>query len=120
LYNPHRVNPLKSSKKFIKENLNVMKQYVKDYLTSEKVLKLQMNEGAIIGGSLEKLAVYKNDKGELSAFSALCPHMKCIVHWNKEESSWDCPCHGSRFTPMGEVLEGPSLKGLTPIDIKKS
>jgi Rieske Fe-S protein len=38
--------------------------------------------------------------------------MKCIVNWNDLEQSWDCPCHGSRFDPYGNVLNGPALEPL--------
>ena len=37
-----------------------------------------------------------------------CPHMGCALHYNAQEHSWDCPCHGSRFTEAGRVLDGPS------------
>lgn len=37
-----------------------------------------------------------------------CPHLGCALMWNPEEHSWDCPCHGSRFSSSGELLEGPA------------
>lgn len=52
--------------------------------------------------------------GESCALSAVCPHLGGIVSWNDQESTWDCPLHGSRFTPRGEVIEGPATRGMTP------
>lgn len=40
------------------------------------------------------------------------PHMKCRVAWNAAAVSWDCPCHGSRFTVEGDVIEGPACEPL--------
>ena len=37
-----------------------------------------------------------------------CPHLGCALKWNKEEHSWDCPCHGSRFTENGKLLDNPA------------
>ena len=37
-----------------------------------------------------------------------CPHLGCALKWNKEEHSWDCPCHGSRFTEEGELIDNPA------------
>ena len=41
-----------------------------------------------------------------------CPHMGCGLKWNKEERSWDCPCHGSRFDEAGGVMDGPAMGDL--------
>lgn len=37
-----------------------------------------------------------------------CPHMGCALKWNPQEHSWDCPCHGSRFSETGELLDNPA------------
>lgn len=37
-----------------------------------------------------------------------CPHMSCALKWNPQEHSWDCPCHGSRFTADGRLLDNPA------------
>jgi Rieske Fe-S protein len=63
------------------------------------------------------LAVSRRETGELDAVSAACTHLGCIVGWNAAERSWDCPCHGSRFAPGGDVLHGPAVEPLAPIDI---
>lgn len=51
--------------------------------------------------------------------SAVCTHAGCLVHWNGAEQTWDCPCHGGRYTPRGEVLEGPPVKALKAVDVSK-
>jgi len=61
-----------------------------------------------------KVAVYRGDDGKLTTLSATCTHLGCTVRWNPAEGSWDCPCHGSRFAPTGEVVNGPADKPLPP------
>ncbi|MEX2573889.1 MAG: (2Fe-2S)-binding protein, partial [Balneolaceae bacterium] len=75
-------------------------------------------EGQVVEKNGEKIAVYKNDEGHLSSCSAVCTHMACIVHWNNAEKTWDCPCHASRFSPDGTVLEGPAYNPLRPVGIR--
>ncbi|MBQ7907648.1 MAG: FAD-dependent oxidoreductase [Clostridia bacterium] len=53
--------------------------------------------------------------GNLLSFKTKrCPHLGCALVWNKNERSWDCPCHGSRFDEKGHVLDGPATNDLNP------
>lgn len=116
LYTPRRFTPLKSAGSFLKENLNVAGYYVKDYIKGGEVTQLSQvprGEGRIVDLDGDKLAVYRDDAYQLHIVSPVCTHLKCIVHWNQAERSWDCPCHGSRFSTDGAVLEGPAL---TPLE----
>lgn len=116
LFNPKRITPMKSAKKFLKENLNVLKQYASDYLRQEKAHELSAGEGMVVSHQGKKYALSKDEAGLLTVCSAVCPHMGCIVHWNNAENSWDCPCHGSRFEAKGEVIEGPALSALDQLE----
>ena len=60
----------------------------------------------------EKIAAYKDPKGRLHTYSAVCTHLGCTVTWNNSEKSFDCPCHGSRFSSSGTVINGPANTGL--------
>jgi len=116
LYDPKRLT-LKSAGEFIKEGANVISQYL-ELITPGDVKntdEIKEGEGAIIREGFDKFAVYKDSDGNIHKFSALCPHLKCILHWNPTESSWDCPCHGSRFDCLGKVLNGPAIS-----DMKKN
>ena len=75
-------------------------------LTRGRGLVLQTDEG--------KLAVYRDDAGELRALSPTCTHLGCVVEFNEAERTWDCPCHGSRFNTDGTVISGPARKPLEP------
>jgi Rieske Fe-S protein len=66
----------------------------------------------VVEADNSKLAVYRDESGQVHCVSAVCTHMGCIVDWNNAEKSWDCPCHGSRFEISGEVIEGPALDPL--------
>jgi Rieske Fe-S protein len=60
----------------------------------------------------KKIAAYKDHKGQLHTYSAICTHLGCTVTWNNSEKSFDCPCHGSRFSPSGNVINGPANTAL--------
>jgi len=60
----------------------------------------------------QKVAVYREESGTCHAVSPVCTHVGCHVHWNNAERSWDCPCHGARYSPTGKVLNGPAVKDL--------
>jgi glycine/D-amino acid oxidase-like deaminating enzyme/nitrite reductase/ring-hydroxylating ferredoxin subunit len=100
---------------WLRENLDVAKQMT-DYIKPGDVAVTQeipAGHGAVIREGLSRVAVYRDDQGMVHRMSAVCPHLKCVVHWNPGEKSWDCPCHGSRFSAYGEVLNGPAASNLT-------
>lgn len=121
LFKASRHNPGKASKEFIKENVDVATQMVKDWLfqgKDEQLKDINPGEAKVLKVDNKKVAVYRSDSGEYKAFSAVCTHMGCIVNWNNAEKSWDCPCHGTRFDLEGEVLEGPAFDPLDRIQEK--
>lgn len=73
---------------------------------------LKPGQGKVVELNGEKLAVHKDTGGKIHANSAVCTHMGCTVDWNGSESTWDCPCHGSRFDADGKVINGPATKDL--------
>ena len=98
-------------KEFLLENANVAKEYTRDWLGGgdvSSVEEIPRGEGAVIRRGLTKVAVYRDGRGAAHELSAVCPHLGCIVHWNGAEKTWDCPCHGSRFDPKGQVISGPA------------
>ncbi len=76
---------------------------------------LKPGEGAILELNGKKVAAYKKNDQELITLSPVCSHMGCIVGWNTNEKTWDCPCHGSRYDKEGKVINGPAEKDLTKI-----
>jgi len=113
LYDPAR-KTLSASDRFLKENLNVAAQYGSwvtggDVESSEAIAP---GTGAVVRQGLTKVAAYRDEHGQLHECSAVCPHLGCIVQWNHNESTWDCPCHGSRFDKKGHLLCGPANTNL--------
>jgi len=64
-----------------------------------------------------RVALYRDPRGELHALSSVCTHRACDVGWNDKEKVWDCPCHGSRFAPTGDVIRGPASRPLPGVEI---
>jgi len=117
LYDPARKTPAAAGR-FLHEAANMAVQYT-DWLTSGEVDsadEVLPASGAILRSGLTKVAVYRDAGGAVHAMSAVCPHLGCIVRWNPAESTWDCPCHGSRFSAYGELINGPANSDLEPID----
>lgn len=76
---------------------------------------LELNSGKVIEINGKQVAVYKDAEGNITRVSAICTHAGCTVEWNDAEKTWDCPCHGSRFEPSGEVIQGPAGRALESV-----
>ena len=115
IFDPLRLKPLASAGKFARENLNVAQQFVGGRLPTDAALEqLAPGQGAVVDHDGDKVAAYRDPAGDLRLLSARCTHMGCIVSYNTAESTFDCPCHGSRFGVDGAVIEGPATQPLPP------
>jgi glycine/D-amino acid oxidase-like deaminating enzyme/nitrite reductase/ring-hydroxylating ferredoxin subunit len=117
LYQPSRIRT-GAAGEFLKENLNVAAQYA-SWLTGGEVAsvdEIAPNSGAVMREGLKKVAIYRDERGELHRRSAVCTHLGCIVAWNSAMSTWDCPCHGSRFDKFGVIVNGPARSDLGRVD----
>ena len=115
VFDSTRVDAPRAAKPFLKENLQVAKNFVADRLRAirpRSIDDLRPGEGDLVDNGYRTVAAYRDDRGKLHQVSATCTHMGCKVRFNDAEKSWDCPCHGSRFDVDGHVLEGPALKPL--------
>jgi glycine/D-amino acid oxidase-like deaminating enzyme/nitrite reductase/ring-hydroxylating ferredoxin subunit len=113
LYNPSRIR-LRALPEYASENINVAGQYA-DYVTAGDIkseAELKPGEGAIMRDGISKIAVRRDENGNVHKLSAVCPHLGCVVAWNSTEQTWDCPCHGSRFSAEGQVYQGPANSNL--------
>ena len=81
---------------------------------------LAAGEARIVNYEGSRLAIYKDQDGEIHALHSACTHIKCDVSWNNAEKTWDCPCHGSRFSYTGVMLTAPARKDLEKIGIEES
>jgi len=98
-----------------KENADVAVHVTLDYVTPGQVSDVSAiptGEGRVLRRGVHKIAAYRDESGKLHERSAVCTHLKCIVDWNTAERSWDCPCHGSRFSATGTVIAGPATADL--------
>jgi nitrite reductase/ring-hydroxylating ferredoxin subunit len=100
---------------YLQENVDYPYHLVRDRLRraeADTPDAVGRDEGKIIRHDGKKVAAYRDGQGQLTLLAPECTHMRCLVRWNSADRSWDCPCHGSRFRPTGEVLSGPAEKPL--------
>lgn len=103
-----------SAKGLLQHNLDVAKRFVGDRISpgGYSVDDIPPGGAGVVLMDHQYIAVSKDEDGTVTTRSAICPHLGCIVQWNEAETTWDCPCHGSRYAPDGEVLCGPATSPL--------
>ena len=119
LFDARRIKPVAGAREFVKGNAEVASHLVGGWLSKkpDRFDDLAAGEAAILKIEGETIAGYRDDDGRLHAVSAVCTHMGCLVGWNENDRSWDCPCHGSRFALDGEVIHGPAV---LPLERKRN
>ncbi len=120
VFDATRIGDADTVKKLVEENVHVGKRFVKDRvarLRADTVAHLQPGDGGMVEIDGDTVGAYRDATGAVHAVSITCTHMGCTLHWNGAETSWDCPCHGSRFATDGGVLNGPAVESLDGIDV---
>ncbi len=118
LYDPRRLSLARETGPLLKLQAKVAGHFVGDRLRpagTESVDDIAAGTGAVVRVDGEHRAVYRDPAGDLHAVSARCTHLSCLVRFNEAETAWECPCHGSRFTVDGAVLQGPANRPLPPL-----
>lgn len=120
LYSPSRFYSDPSIKHFIQQNSDVAGHFIagKVDIVHKSVEDLQNDEGAVVKVNGQKAGCYKDLNGRVFFVDTTCTHLGCDVEWNNGERTWDCPCHGSRFSYDGQVVEGPADKPLKRISVE--
>jgi Rieske Fe-S protein len=117
LYDPARTGVVAMAAAVAKDAIQEAKDVLEvDPATTDHGGNLAPGEARVESWGFDKYASYRDPTGKLFTVSAVCTHLGCIVRWNPAETSWDCPCHGSRFDPQGRVLHGPATRPLPTTD----
>ncbi len=122
LFSPNRLKPVAGFNNFVKEAADVVGNLIGGVFSREKlqsIAEIAPGEARVVKYEGHAIALYKDENGELHAVSPACTHIKCTVGWNAAEKSWDCPCHGSRFSYDGTVLTAPARKDLEIIQLEE-
>jgi glycine/D-amino acid oxidase-like deaminating enzyme/nitrite reductase/ring-hydroxylating ferredoxin subunit len=120
LFDPNRIKPVAGFESFVKEAADVIAKFIGDRFTKTKIhelAELAPGEAKVVKYEGDSIALYKDENGELHAVNPACTHINCMVGWNSAEKTWDCPCHGSRFSMDGEMLTAPARKDLEKISL---
>lgn len=121
LFNPRRFKPITSSSAFSKLMMRTLKAEIVDRVFIEEKIfedgKVE-NKGAIIEHNGKQIAIYRDHNCHYHGFIPVCTHLGCILKYNREEQSFECPCHGSRFDFKGSVIDGPAMMDLEKVRIE--
>ena len=123
LLDVHRKKLLGGTWRYITENVDFPYYFLRDRMARVESCSLDEilpGQGKIVSLDGRKVAASRDVRGQLHLLSPVCTHLKCIVHWNDADRTWDCPCHGSRFTTTGEVISGPAEGPLQKLESKAS
>lgn len=114
-----RFKPIKNGTEFTNMLKQVSTSLVIDKfkIPDETLDTVNKDEGKIIEIDDTKIGVYRDSNGKFYAIRPVCSHLGCELSWNNLEKTWDCPCHGSRFSYDGKSLYDPSIKDLKLIDL---
>ncbi len=118
VFDPMRVAPAASAKNFVVQTADTVHAFTagRAGIEAGSFDDIRPGEGAVRRIDGKARAIYKDDSGHIRMYSANCTHLKCPVEYNAAERTFDCQCHGSRFSLTGDVIDGPAQLPLERIE----
>ncbi len=119
ILDPARRTVRQSAAEFARANAYVATRLIGDRVEAAVARhgtdSIRAGHGRVVTAGTRAIAAYRDDAGTLHCRSARCTHLGCLVVFNDAERTWDCPCHASRFATDGQVLAGPAVRPLPPV-----
>lgn len=117
IFSPVRFDMSASMKNAANDLIITAKNFIAQRIDipNESIESIEKGHGGIVEYNGEKTGVYKDNNGKVYVVSTKCAHLGCELHWNPDELTWDCPCHGSRYDYKGNWIESPTNKSLHEI-----
>ncbi len=114
VFNSTRLHPLKNSKElYFNLNQTIQSEFINKLKIKKEVIdKIPLNTGKIIKVDNTNIGIYKDENGNIYKVNPYCSHLKCLLTFNTQDKTWDCPCHGSRFDIYGNPFNGPANKNI--------
>lgn len=114
LFDPARFRPSAGARMLMEQTALSAKHLARSAFSPPDGFAAELGKGdaALVSANGRKMGAYRDDDGRLWFVEPRCPHLGCELVWNGDERSWDCPCHGSRFSYNGAQLDGPAQIGI--------
>jgi glycine/D-amino acid oxidase-like deaminating enzyme/nitrite reductase/ring-hydroxylating ferredoxin subunit len=112
IYSPQRVALFVNLIEAVSNVATIAASFANNILNvdAKKFQRIKPGQGAVMKYRGQRVGASRDDDGTVHLISAICPHMGCNLKWNKDERTFDCPCHGSRFDTHGNIINNPSTK----------
>lgn len=113
VYSPQRFDIAAAGPKLVSYNMDVAKTLIEGKITpAPSDVDVEKGKAKVVDIEGENYGAYRDEEGGLHIVDITCTHLGCELVWNEAERTWDCPCHGSRFTIDGANVEGPAFNPL--------
>ncbi|HHV09886.1 MAG TPA: FAD-dependent oxidoreductase [Clostridiales bacterium] len=103
---------LSGSKELLKDaavvTINLLSEHLR--ITHDRLRDIGPGEAGTVLKDGMKIGVYRDKYDKYYFVTTKCPHLGCSLEWNKNELTWDCPCHGSRFDYRGNLISNPAMR----------
>jgi Rieske Fe-S protein len=117
IFSPRRFDMSASMKNAANDIIITAKNFIAQRIDipEENISNIEKGQAGVVEYKGQKAGVYRDKDGNVFAISTKCAHLGCELHWNADELTWDCPCHGSRYDYKGNWIESPTNKSVLNI-----